>query len=95
MSENGNRVFVTGTGIVSPLGNDTETFWSNLIAGKSGAGPITRFDSSQYETRFACEVKNFALDGVIDRKDAKRMDRFTQFAVFASHEAMKNAGLDL
>jgi len=95
MSENGNRVFVTGTGIVSPLGNDTETFWSNLIAGKSGAGPITRFDSSKYETQFACEVKNFALDGVIDRKDAKRMDRFTQFAVFASHEAMKNAGLDL
>ncbi|HEY6867974.1 MAG TPA: beta-ketoacyl-ACP synthase II [Candidatus Eisenbacteria bacterium] len=95
MSENGHRVFVTGTGVVSPLGNDTEEFWTHLIAGQSGAGPITRFETSAYETRFACEVKNFAADGVIDRKDAKRMDRFTQFAVVASHEAMKRAGLDL
>ncbi len=95
MEHNGTRVFVTGLGVVSPIGNDTETFWSNLIAGKSGAGPITRFDASAYETRFACEVKDFALDGVIDRKDAKRMDRFTQFAVYASNEAMKSAGLDL
>jgi 3-oxoacyl-[acyl-carrier-protein] synthase II len=95
MEQNGTRVFVTGLGVVSPIGNDTETFWSNLIAGKSGAGPITRFDASAYDTRFACEVKDFVLDGVIDRKDAKRMDRFAQFAVYASHEAMKNAGLDL
>jgi len=89
------RVFVTGAGIISPLGNEVETFWARLIAGESGAGPITRFDTTGYATTFACEVKNFALDGVIDRKDAKRMDRFTQYAVVASHEAMKNAKLDL
>ena len=93
MSENG-RVFVTGTGVISPLGNDTEKFWSNLIAGKSGAGPITRFDVSAYGTRFACEVKDFTAEGVLDRKEAKRMDRFVQYAVVATHEALRNAGLD-
>ena len=89
------RVVITGLGMVSPLGNDVETSWRSLLAGESGAAAITQFDASDYPITFACEVKNFALDGVIDRKDAKRMDRFTQFAVFASHEAMKNAGLDL
>ena len=68
MSVNGRRVFVTGTGVVSPLGNDTETFWKKLIAGCSGAGPITRFDTAAYGTHFACEVKNFSLDGITDRK---------------------------
>ena len=95
MSDNGHRVLVTGTGVISPLGNSTEECWANLIAGHSGAGPITRFDASAYETRFACEVRNFAPEGVMDRKVAKRMDRFAQFAVAASHEALKNAGLDL
>jgi 3-oxoacyl-[acyl-carrier-protein] synthase II len=95
MSDRNGRVFVTGAGIVSPLGNDIESFWTHLIAGQSGAGPITRFDASGYETRFACEVKDFTTDGVVDRKDAKRMDRFAQFAVVASHQAMKNASLDL
>src|SRR5262245_45507474 len=90
-----NRVLVTGTGVVSPLGNDTETFWKNLLAGTSGAGPITRFDTANYTTRFACEVKDFSTEGVIDRKDAKRMDRFVQFAVVAASEAVKSAGLDL
>ncbi|MGH7731489.1 MAG: beta-ketoacyl synthase N-terminal-like domain-containing protein, partial [Candidatus Eiseniibacteriota bacterium] len=94
MSENG-RVFVTGTGVISPIGNDTEAFWSNLIAGKSGAGPITRFDASAYGTRFACEVKDFTSDGVLDRKEAKRMDRFVRYAVVATHEALRNSGLDL
>ncbi len=95
MSDSNHRVFVTGTGVVSPLGNSTEECWAHLIAGKSGAGPITRFDASAYETRFACEVRNFTPDGVMDRKDAKRMDRFAQFAVVAADEALKNAGLDL
>jgi 3-oxoacyl-[acyl-carrier-protein] synthase II len=95
MSNNGRKVFVTGTGVISPLGNDTKEFWDNLIAGKSGAGPITRFDASAYDTRFACEVKNFSTEGIIDRKDAKRMDRFVQFAVAASHEAIRSAGIDL
>jgi len=89
------RVFVTGTGVISPLGNDTEVFWSNLIAGKSGAGPITRFDVSAYGTRFACEVKDFTSAGVLDRKEAKRMDRFVQYAVVATHEALRTSGLDL
>ena len=94
MAENP-RVFVTGTGVISPLGNDTEAFWSNLIAGKSGAGPITRFDVSAYGTRFACEVKDFTSAGVLDRKEAKRMDRFVQYAVVATHEALRTSGLDL
>jgi 3-oxoacyl-[acyl-carrier-protein] synthase II len=95
MGEDGRRVLVTGVGVVSPLGNDTETLWANLVAGASGAGPITRFDASNLDTRFACEVKDFATDGVLNRKDAKRMDRFVQFAVVAAHEAMKGARLDL
>ena len=95
MLKNGSRVFVTGSGVVSPLGKDTETFWKNLTAGVSGAAPITRFDAAAYETRFACEVKEFATEGIIDRKDAKRMDRFVQFAVVACHEAIQKAGLDL
>jgi 3-oxoacyl-[acyl-carrier-protein] synthase II len=95
MSDKRHRVFVTGAGVISPLGNSTEECWANLVAGKSGAGPITRFDTSAYETRFACEVRNFSPDGVMDRKDAKRMDRFAQFAVAASHEALTSAGLDL
>jgi len=95
MSENGRRVFVTGTGVISPLGNDTESFWRQLIAGVSGAGPITRFDAAAFETRFACEVKDFTTNGTVDRKDAKRMDRFVQFAVVASHEALTTAKLDL
>ena len=89
------RVFVTGSGVVSPIGNDTEEFWKNLVAGCSGAGPITRFDASQYATRFACEVRNFDPGAVIDRKDAKRMDRFVQFAVVAAAEAIRTSGLDL
>jgi 3-oxoacyl-[acyl-carrier-protein] synthase II len=89
------RVLVTGTGVISPLGNDTETFWANLTAGKSGAGAITRFDTSAYSTRFACEVRDFSSNGILDRKDAKRMDRFVQYAVAATHEALQNSGLDL
>lgn len=95
MPMNGHRVFVTGTGVVSPVGNDTGTCWDNLIAGRSGAGPITRFDTSDYGTHFACEVKDFSIEGVIDRKDAKRMDRFVQYAVVAAHEALRTSGLDL
>lgn len=94
MSDEMKRVFVTGAGVVSPIGNDLETFWTRLTAGESGAGPITRFDTSAYPTHFACEVKDFTPDPVIDRKDAKRMDRFVQYAVVATHEALKHARLD-
>src|SRR5262245_25400797 len=82
-------------GVISPLGNNTETFWGNLIAGKSGAGPITRFGTDGYGTTFACEVRDFSTDGILDRKDAKRMDRFVQYAVAATHEALQHSGLDL
>ncbi len=85
---------VTGVGVVSPLGKDIETLWSNLVAGVSGAGPITRFDASAMDSRIACEVKDFSTEGVLDRKDAKRMDRFVQFAVVAAHGAMQWARLD-
>jgi len=89
------RVVVTGVGVVSPLGNDAERFWEQLVAGASGAGPITRFDASAYDVRFACEVKDFSTEGVLERKEAKRMDRFVQFAVVAAHEAVRNSGIDL
>jgi 3-oxoacyl-[acyl-carrier-protein] synthase II len=95
MAETDRRVLVTGVGVMSPLGKDTETLWSNLVAGVSGAAPITRFDASNLESRFACEVKDFSTEGVLDRKDAKRMDRFVQFAVMAAHEALGWARLDL
>ena len=93
MNGNGPRVFITGAGVVSPLGNNVEDTWRGLVDGKSGAAPITRFDASEFETRFACEVKGFTTEGVIDRKDARRMDRFVQYAVVATHEALQSAGL--
>jgi 3-oxoacyl-[acyl-carrier-protein] synthase II len=88
------KVVVTGLGVVSPLGNDTERFWEALIAGRSGAGPITRFDASAYDVRFACEVKDFTVEGVLERKEAKRMDRFVQYAMVAADQAVRHAGLD-
>jgi 3-oxoacyl-[acyl-carrier-protein] synthase II len=87
------RVVVTGIGVVSPVGNDVSAFWSALIAGKSGAGPITQFDPEAFATKFACEVKNFDPSSVIDAKEARRMERFTQFGLVAAHEALKDAGL--
>jgi 3-oxoacyl-[acyl-carrier-protein] synthase II len=94
MAEQGRRVLVTGVGVVSPVGNDAETAWAKLVAGESGVGPITRFDAASMDSRIAGEVKDFSTEGVLDRKDAKRMDRFVQFAVVATQEAMKRARLD-
>jgi 3-oxoacyl-[acyl-carrier-protein] synthase II len=94
MADHERGVMVTGVGVVSPLGNDIETLWTNLVAGVSGAGPITRFDASDLDSRFACEVKDFSTEGVLDRKDSKRMDRFVQYAVVAAHGAMQWARLD-
>ena len=94
MGTNGPRVVVTGAGVVTPVGNNVEDCWKNLVAGVSGAGPITRFDVTNFETKFACEVKDFTFEGVLDRKEAKRMDRFVQYAVVAAHEAVRNAGID-
>ena len=89
------RVVVTGLGALTPLGNSAEETWNNLLAGKSGAGPITRFDASLFKTHFACEVKDFEPNDVLDRKEARRMDRFTQFGVVVADEAIADSGLDL
>jgi 3-oxoacyl-[acyl-carrier-protein] synthase II len=85
------RVVVTGVGLVSPVGIGTEETWQALLAGRSGAGPITLFDASHHATRFACEVKGFDPLGFMDRKDVKKVDRFIQFAIAASDLALKDA----
>ena len=88
------RVVVTGLGALTPVGNTAEETWNNLVAGTSGAGPITRFDSSLFKTHFACEVKDFQPNDLLDRKEARRMDRFTQFGVVVANEAIADSGLD-
>jgi len=88
------RVVVTGLGAITPLGNDVATFWDQLVAGKSGAGPITHFDTTHFKTRFACEVKGFDPTATMDRNEIKRTDLFTQFAMAAADQAIKDAGLD-
>lgn len=89
------RVVVTGLGALTPIGNTKDDYWDALIAGKSGAAPITYFDSEKFKTKFACELKNFTATDFIDRKLASRMDRFTQYAMVASDEAIADAKLDL
>lgn len=89
------RVVVTGIGAITPLGNDVTTFWNSLVEGKSGAGPITKFDASKFKTRFACEVKGFDTDLYFDKKEARKMDIVCHYSIAASDEAIKNAGLDL
>ncbi|NOT08161.1 MAG: beta-ketoacyl-ACP synthase II [Gemmatimonadales bacterium] len=88
------RVVVTGLGLVTPVGLTVSETWTNLLAGKSGAGPITKFDPARFQVRFACEVKGFDPLGYMDRKEAKRMDLFCQFAMAASHQAITEAGLE-
>src|SRR5690606_16817126 len=80
----GRRVVVTGLGAVSPVGNDVATTWQSLLAGVSGAGPLTHFDPSAFSVRFACEVKDFDPSRYMDRKEAKRSDMYTQYAVAAA-----------
>jgi 3-oxoacyl-[acyl-carrier-protein] synthase II len=87
------RVVVTGLGMITPVGNDVATTWHSLVAGESGAGPITKFDAAQFPVRFACEVKAFDPLRTMDRKEAKRADLYTQYAVAAAVEAMADAGL--
>jgi 3-oxoacyl-[acyl-carrier-protein] synthase II len=89
------RVVITGLGCVTPLGNDVETTWKNLLAGESGAGPITHFDASEFPVRFACELKDFDPGEWIDRKQARRMDRFAQMVVAAARQAETDADLDI
>jgi len=87
------RIVVTGLGALTPLGNDPETFWENLVQGRSGADEITRFDASKFKTQFACEVKGFDVLEHIHRREARRMDLFSQFAVVSSQQALNDAGL--
>jgi len=88
------RVVVTGIGTLTPLGNNLEDYWEGLINGVSGADFITQFDAAKFRTRFACEVKNFDPIHFLDRKEARKIDRFTQFALVASDQAMNDAGLN-
>lgn len=88
------RVVVTGLGAVTPLGNDVSTFWDNLVKGVSGAAPITRFDASKFRARFACEVKDFDPTTYVEKKEARKLDPFVQFAIGAADQAVRDAGLD-
>jgi 3-oxoacyl-[acyl-carrier-protein] synthase II len=89
------RVVVTGLGALTPIGNTLPEYWEGLKNGKSGAAPITRFDASKYKTKFACEVKNFEIGNFMDRKEARKMDPFTQYAMVAVDEAIKDSNLPL
>jgi len=89
------RVVVTGLGVLSPIGNDVPAMWEAMKAGRSGAEEITAFDSSLYKTHFACEVKNFDPSAILDRKEARKLDRFAQFAVYTAKQALDDSGLNL
>jgi len=89
------RVVVTGLGAVTPIGNDVASYWKALTAGQSGAAPITLFDAAKFKTRFACEVKGFNIEQFMEKKEARKMDRFCHFAIAASEEALKDAGFNL
>ncbi|MGL5272461.1 MAG: beta-ketoacyl-ACP synthase II [Phocaeicola sp.] len=89
------RVVVTGLGALTPVGNTIPEFWENLLNGVSGAGPITHFDSSKFKTHFACEVKGFNATDFIDRKDVRKMDLYTQYAIAAAKEAVTDSGMDI
>ncbi|MCL2413092.1 MAG: beta-ketoacyl-ACP synthase II [Bacteroidales bacterium] len=87
------RVVITGLGSLTPIGNTVPEYWQNLLAGVSGAAPITRFDASKFKTQFACEVKNFDVLQIMDRKEARKYDMYTQFAFAASDEAITDSGI--
>ncbi|MBO5611510.1 MAG: beta-ketoacyl-ACP synthase II [Prevotella sp.] len=89
------RVVVTGLGAVTPVGNTPEETWNNLVNGVSGAAPITLFDCSKFKTQFACEVKNLDINEYIDRKESRKIDRYTQLAMISAIQGVKDAGLDL
>ncbi len=89
------RVVVTGLGAITPLGNTLPETWEGIINGKSGAGPITQFDASKFKTQFACEVKGFDPLTVMDRKEARKCDRYSLFAIDAAKQAIDDAAMDL
>src|SRR5690349_13213692 len=87
------RVVVTGIGALTPVGNSLDEYWNGLINGVSGADVITHFDASKFKTRFACEIKNFDATNYLDRKEARKIDRFTQIAIVASDQAILDANI--
>lgn len=95
MEDNSKRVVITGLGVVSPLGIGKDNYWKSLVSGVSGVAPISLFDASEYPSRIAAEVKNFQSENWISNKEARKMDRFTQFAVSASKLAIEDSGIDL
>lgn len=89
------RVVVTGLGAITPVGNTPEETWNNMLAGKSGAAPITQFDTTKFKTKFACEVKDFDPKDYMDRKEARKMDRYCQLAMASAVQGVKDSGIDL
>ncbi len=89
------RVVVTGLGALTPIGNNIEEYWDGLKNGKSGSAPITYFDTEKFKTKFACEIKNFKVEDFFDRKEARKLDKFAQYAMVASDEAIRDSGIDL
>ena len=88
------RVVVTGLGALTPIGNNIQEYWNNLINGVSGAAPITYFDTTHFKTKFACELKNFNVEDFLDRKEARKMDKYAQYAMVSAEEAVKDANFD-
>ena len=89
------RVVVTGLGALTPLGNSVQEYWNGLINGVSGAGPITKFDASKFKTRFACEVKGYDVNNFFERKEGRKLDNFSQYAVVVAEQAIKDSGMNL
>src|SRR5690606_21288644 len=88
------RVVVTGLGALTPIGNTVTEYWNGLINGVSGAAPITKFDTTNFKTKFACEVKNFNPENFLDKKEARKVDPFVHYAIASTDEAVKDAGFD-
>ncbi|GAA4276075.1 beta-ketoacyl-ACP synthase II [Aquimarina mytili] len=89
------RVVVTGLGALTPIGNNIDEYWNGLVNGKSGCAPITYFDTENFKTKFACEIKNYISTDYFDRKEARKLDKFAQYAIVSSEEAIKDAAIDL
>ena len=89
------RAVITGLGALTPIGNNKDEYWNNLVKGVSGAAPVTRFDASKFKTRFGCEVKNFNPEDFIERKEVRKLDLYAQFALVAAEEAVKDSGLNM
>ena len=89
------RVVITGLGALTPIGNTVNDYWNSLVNGVSGAAPIQQFDASKFKTQFACELKNFNVEDHLDRKEARKLDQFSQYAMVSVAEAMADSGIDL